>query len=101
MARDAIRRTQTPRSPVKDPERKVDHRLVLKVYQRLMETGEPDNGGRTLHGLHACADHDGYTVSVSDGTVTVRALFHNKLAIEAPSGRALEAFVRRLERLGM
>lgn len=81
------------------PERKVDHRLVLKVYQHVMDHGRPDDAGRELDGLHARSDFDGYTVSLSDGTVTVRALFHNTLAIDAPSGKALETFVRRLERL--
>lgn len=85
--------------PTTGPERKVDHRLVLKAYQHVMDHGQRHDGGRELDGLRAWSDFDGYTVSLSDGTVTVRALFHNKLAIEAPSGKALETFVRRLERL--
>lgn len=81
---------------------KVTSRLVLAAYQVIQEQGRPAAGSdvaRELDGLTATGDFDGYTVSVSDGVVTVRALFHNQLDIQAPDGRALENFLKRLRRV--
>ncbi|MEM8768082.1 MAG: DUF3081 family protein [Pseudomonadota bacterium] len=81
---------------------KVTSRLVLAAYQVIREQGQaaPDEDGvRELDGLTASGDFDGYTVIVSDGLVTVRALFHNQLDIQAPDGRALENFLKRLRRV--
>lgn len=44
-------------------------------------------------------DFDSYTVTLTDGAVTARVLFHSRVAIEAPGGRALGNFVRLLERI--
>lgn len=84
---------------MKELERKVDARLALRAYQKIVERGEREDQRWRLGDLVAQADFDGYTVTLSDGTVTVSVLFHSRVAIDAPSGRALEAFVRRLEQL--
>jgi hypothetical protein len=82
-----------------DGERKIDVRLALRAYQNLLEFGVRDAEGHHLDGLTANSDFDGYTVTLSDRAVTVRLLFHNKVAIDAPSGRALEGFIERLQRV--
>lgn len=79
-------------------ERKVDVRLALRAFQAITERGTRRNGVSCLDGLHAETDFDGYTVTLSDGRVTVRVLFHSRVAVDAPSGKALEDFVARLER---
>ncbi len=81
---------------------KVTSRLVLAAYQTILERGRmvgDRDGSRELDGLTVAGDFDGYTVSVSDGVVTVRALFHNQLDIQAPDGRALDNFLKRLRRV--
>ncbi len=77
-------------------ERKIEASAVLLAYQTIITRGERIADGHVLDGLTAVADHDGYSVMLSDGTVTVRVLFHNRVAIEAPSGKALEQFVMRI-----
>ena len=44
----------------------------------------------------ALTDPDGYGVTLTDGTVSARVLFHNRVAIQTPSSRALMRFRRRL-----
>ena len=87
---------------MKSTDGKVTSRLVLAAYQTVLEHGAPIDhrgSGRALDGLTAVGDFDGYTVSVSDGLVTVRALFHNQVDIQAPDGRALENYLKRLQRV--
>jgi hypothetical protein len=82
-----------------DGERKIDVRLALRAYQNVLQHGVQDADGHHLEGLTASSDFDGYTVSLSDRVVTIRLLFHSRIAIEAPSGRALETFIERLVRV--
>jgi hypothetical protein len=78
-------------------ERKIDVRLALRAYQNVRELGAREADGYQLDGLTVTSDFDGYTVTLSDGVVTVRLLFHSKVAIDAPNGRALEKFADRLQ----
>ncbi len=81
-----------------ESERKVDVRLALRAYQAVVDRGQRDDDGYRLGDLRVQADFDGYTVSLSDGRVTARVLFHSRVDVDAPSGKALEAFVDRLRR---
>lgn len=82
-----------------EPQTKVDARLALRAYQAVVDAGVRDGDWTRLDELAVAADFDGYTVTLTDGTVTVRVLFHSRVAIDAPGGRALENFVRLLERV--
>jgi hypothetical protein len=82
-----------------DAERKIDVRLALRAYQNVLELGTRDAEGHHLDGLTATSDFDGYTVTLSDRAVTIRLLFHSRVAIDAPSGKALEGFIDRLQRV--
>ena len=79
--------------------RKVSAATALRAYQVIVSDGAASPDGRELDGVLAASDFDGYTISLSDRLVTVRLLFHNQLAIDSPSGKALEAFVKRIERI--
>ncbi len=81
-----------------DREGKVDVRLALRAYQAVLDRGDRCDGVYHLGELTAETDFDGYTVTIGDGRVTVRVLFHSRVDIDAPSGKALEDFVSRLER---
>jgi hypothetical protein len=89
----------TAGDPMSSGERKIDVRLALRAYQSVLEFGVRDAGGYHLEGLAATSDFDGYTVTLSDGAVTVRLLFHSQVAIDAPNGKALEKFIDRLQRI--
>jgi len=82
-------------------ERKIDVRLALRAYQNVLEFGAKHAGGYQFDGLTANSDFDGYTVALSDGIVTVRLLFHSKVAIHAPNRRALGEFIERLRRIAL
>lgn len=77
---------------------KVDVRLALRAYQRVLDRGERRDGGYQLGELRAETDFDGYTVSIGDGRVKVRVLFHSRVDVDAPNSKALQDFVGRLER---
>ncbi|MFU8814723.1 MAG: DUF3081 family protein [Pseudomonadales bacterium] len=80
-------------------ERKIDVRLALRAYEKVVAHGAREGDVHRLDGLTASSDFDGYTVMLSDGVVTVRLLFHNQVSIEAHSGKALENFVQRIQRV--
>jgi len=82
-----------------EPQTKVDARLALRAYQAVVDAGTRDGEWTRLGDLTVAADFDGYTVTLTDGIVTVRVLFHSRVAIDAPGARALENFVRLLEQV--
>ncbi len=82
---------------MKELERKIDARTALLAYQSVLDHGTRDGESYQLGELRAQSDFDGYTTILSDGTVTVRILFHSRVDIDAPDARALERFVQRLE----
>ncbi len=81
-------------------ERKVDVKLALRAYQHVVDHGVRDNGGYVHQGLHASTDPDGYSIALSDGTVTLRILFHHGFVLEPPQGKAIDRFLTRLARAG-
>jgi hypothetical protein len=84
---------------VPEPQTKVDARLALRAYQAVIDAGTRDDDWTRLGELAVATDFDGYTVTLTDGSVTARVLFHSRVAIDAPGGRALENFVRLLEKV--
>jgi hypothetical protein len=78
---------------------KISVSQALRVYQIVMDQGSRQGDARHFGGLIATADFDGYTVTLSDGTVTLRLLFHSKFSLDSPNGRALEQFIRKLQRI--
>lgn len=78
------------------PESRITADLALRVYQKILDQPEPDRQAPALKGVSALTDPDGYGVTLSDGTVSVRVLFHNRVAIQTPSSRALMRFRKRL-----
>ena len=82
-----------------EDETRLSAELVLRAYQTVVDRGEATPEGHRWEGLTALTDYDGYGVTLSDGSVSARVLFHNKVAVDASSGRALRQFRRRLTRL--
>ncbi len=79
-------------------ETNVTSELLLRVYQRAINHGErlPENGYR-FYDLTVTVEPDGYSIGVSDGVVTARVLFHNKVAITGGTSRSLAVFRKKLE----
>jgi hypothetical protein len=80
-------------------ERKIDAKMALRAYQRVVSAGVRNGDEYSLDGLTVSSDFDGYTITLTDGTVTVRVLFHNRVSIAASSGAALEKFALRMNRV--
>lgn len=80
-------------------DRKVDVSLALRAYQNILRLGEKDGDGYVFKGLRASTDFDGYTITLSDGVISLRVFFHNRFALEPTKGRAVEQFLLRLKRV--
>jgi hypothetical protein len=78
------------------PETKVTADLALRVYQKILAHAGRQGDGPAWHGVTALTDPDGYGVTLTDSTVSIRVLFHNRVAIQTPSSRALMRFRKRL-----
>lgn len=80
-------------------DRKVDVALALRAYQNILDHGQRDEDSFVYKGLRASTDFDGYTVTLSDGTITLRIFFHNRFAMEPNDGKAVDQFLLRLNRV--
>ena len=79
-------------------ETKIESGLVLRVYQKIVDQGERQGATHILGSLTASSDYDGYGITLSDGTVSARVLFHNRVQVDTPNRKALETFRQRLLR---
>ncbi len=71
----------------------------LRAFQRISERGQQRGSAFHLRGLEAETDFDGYGITLTDGAVQARLLFHGRVAISSPDRKALELFAQRVERL--
>lgn len=78
---------------------KLEVRTALRAWQAIVERGTRDGHRHQLGGMTAESSFDGYTIQLTDGVVTATLLFHSRVAIDAPSARALDRFLKRVERL--
>ena len=78
------------------PETRIAADLALRVYQKILAWADSCEEPASCHGVTALTDPVGYGVTLSDGTVSARVLFHNRVAIQTPSSRALMRFRKRL-----
>ncbi|MCH8530975.1 MAG: DUF3081 domain-containing protein [Saccharospirillum sp.] len=78
---------------------KIEVQQALKAFQTIIDLGERTERGHELGGLIATSDVDGYTVQISDGTVTLHLMFHQKFAVDTPNRRATANFMKRLDHL--
>ena len=81
------------------PETRITADLALRVYQKILAQGAAASGHPSFRGVTALTDPDGYGVTLTDGTVSARVLFHNRVAIQTPSSRALMRFRRHLMKI--
>jgi hypothetical protein len=77
----------------------IDAATLMRAYQMIMKRGVLSGGKTVLGDWTVETDHDGYGITLSDGVVRVRVLFHNRVGIESPSRSALAEFRRALHAL--
>ena len=80
-------------------DRKVDVAVALRAYQSVLNYGERDGDCYRYEGLRASTDFDGYTITLTDGTITLRVFFHSRFSIEPQQGRAVDRFLARIRRV--
>nr|WP_067287214.1 DUF3081 family protein [Marinobacterium profundum] len=82
----------------------MEHRFsvvtALKAFNVITQHGEKSAEGYVLDGITARAEYDGYTVSMTDGRVTLYIYFHNKHKFDFERSDDLDRFMATLERLG-
>lgn len=76
---------------------KIDIADAYRAYNQVLAAGERDGEARRYGGLTAHTDFDGYGVTLSDGVVSARLMFHSRIEVSAPDRRALQRFVRLLK----
>ena len=81
----------------------MEHRFsvvtALKAFNRITQRGEKGAEGYVLDGVTARAEYDGYTVSMTDGRVTLYVYFHNKYKFDFERSADLDGFMATLQRL--
>lgn len=99
MPGTAVRATPGRKPLLEDtsPEARIHAELALKAYQRVMEEGVSVEGAREWQGVRVVPDFDGYGVTITDEIVTLRVLFHNRVAIDTPNRRSLARMRKKLE----
>ncbi len=81
----------------------MEHRFsvvtALKAFNVITQRGEQGAEGYVLDGITARAEYDGYTVSMTDGRVTLYIYFHNRHKFDFERSEDLDRFMVRLNRL--
>lgn len=78
---------------------KIEAGNALRAFQAVVDNGTKTDKGYELDGLTADTGFDGYTVSLSDGAVTLTLMFHQTFSVDSPNSRATETFIKRLDGL--
>jgi len=77
-------------------EKHLDISKALRVYNIVTSNGIKKQEKYQYQGLSAWGAVDGYTVHLSDETVTLSIYFHNKFEIEHKNSKQLDAFIKKL-----
>ena len=80
-------------------EARIDAATVMRAYQIILKKGVVSGPLTRYAGWVVETDYDGYGITLSDGTVRARILFHNQVSLDSPNRRALVAFRRGLHEL--
>ena len=78
---------------------KLDIRVALSVFDKVVSKGERKEEAFFLDGLYATPSFDGYTVTLTDEKVTLSILFHNKFTIDYDSQKSFSEFMLKLDRV--
>lgn len=78
---------------------KLDIKMALRVFQKIIDHGKRSEAGYTLNGLTAISDIDGYNVSLTDEYVTLHILFHSRYTLDFSRRKDLIVFLDRLHTL--
>ena len=80
-------------------EHKVDVKQALRAYQKVVDEGIRKGDKYILSGVSAWSDHDGYSVSLGFGKVTLQIFFHQRFSLEAENRIEAALFLEKLDRV--
>ncbi|SHI16137.1 DUF3081 family protein [Ferrimonas marina] len=72
---------------------------VLRAFDRISRDGKQQGGEFHLDGVVATAGHDGYDITLSNGTVSLTLMFHHKYQLDSPGDEELQHFLHHLTEL--
>lgn len=78
---------------------KMSARELLRAFEHIRRNGEQRGDAYFLNTLRGDIGHDGYTVTISDETVSATVNFHNTIHVDAPGRKALGQFQERISSL--
>ncbi|WP_169713982.1 DUF3081 family protein [Oceanicoccus sagamiensis] len=78
---------------------KIEIRVALSVFDKVMTNGERQGEAFFLDGVYAMPSFDGYTVTLSDDKVNLSIQFHNRFNVEYDTKKSLNEFMLKLDRI--
>lgn len=77
----------------------LDTKLVLRVFDKIRQSGNEKEGKYRLEGIVAYTDLDGYTLFMNDANVAMQFGFHNQYHFDYQKADDFEAFEKKLKNI--
>ncbi|MEG3345102.1 DUF3081 domain-containing protein [Pseudoalteromonas sp. B5MOD-1] len=74
----------------------LDGKLILSVYEKIIQHGEDHEDGKLYEGICAFSDIDGYTVYLKGSGVLLRFGFHNTYHLDYQHEKNKEDFLKKV-----
>ncbi|MBX2859230.1 MAG: DUF3081 domain-containing protein [Cellvibrionaceae bacterium] len=78
---------------------KISIKKALRVFQKILDSGEKTDSEFRLNGLRASTDFDGYAVTLRNDYVCLDIFFHNKFAFKYSNQRERDLFLDKLDQI--
>ena len=80
-------------------EKRFDINQALRVFDKIVSNGIKNQDKYTYKNLSAWNAIDGYTVQLSDESVTLSIYFHSKYEFDYKNSKQLADFIKKLARV--
>ncbi|QJR81950.1 DUF3081 domain-containing protein [Alteromonas pelagimontana] len=77
----------------------LDSKLLLRVFDKIRQSGEKRDDKYFLNGITAFTDLDGYTLFIEDSKVKLQYGFHNQYHYDYESNDDYEKFEKKLKEI--
>ena len=74
----------------------LDSKFVLRVFDKIRQEGEEQEGKYRLEGVVAYTDFDGYTLYINDAKVAMQFGFHNQYHFDYQKSDDFDDFEKKL-----
>ena len=75
----------------------IDSKLVLRVFDKIIQHGEKKGDEHFLMGIKGYTDFDGYTLFIEDALVHLNFGFHNQYHFDYEKEEDFEKFIKKLK----